>query len=94
MLDCVGKLSIKQSDKRDDFAFQIVNFLILSSDIQSGPSYGVYISQLIRYARCCSHYDVFRYCHKCLVDRILSQGYTSLRLEKSRMNGHRSAIKK
>ena len=47
----------------------------------------VYISQLIRYATCCSHYcshnDDFRYCHKCLVDRLLSQGYIALRLEKS-----------
>ena len=49
----------------------------------SGPSYGVYISQLIRYAQCCSHYDDFRYRHKCLVDRLLSQGYKALRLEKS-----------
>ena len=46
-------------------------------------AYGVYISQLIRYARCCSHYDDFRYRHKCLVDRLLSQGYIALRLEKS-----------
>ena len=41
------------------------------------------ISQLIRYARCCSHYEDFRYRHKCLVDRFLSQGYIALRLEKS-----------
>ena len=47
------------------------------------PSYGVYISQLIRYARCCSHCGDFRYRHKCLVDRLLSQGYIALRLEKS-----------
>ena len=63
--------------------FHIVNFPFLSSNIPSGPSYGVYISQLIRYARCCSHYDDFRYRHKCLVDRLLSQGYKALRLEKS-----------
>ena len=49
-----GKLSTKLYDKRDDFDFYIVTFLFLSSNIQSGPSYGVYISQLIRYARCCS----------------------------------------
>ena len=48
----------------DDFDFHIVNFPFLSSNIPSGPSYGVYISQLIRYARCCSHYDDFRYRHK------------------------------
>ena len=49
-----GKLSTKLYDKRDDFDFHIVNFPFLSSNILSGPSYGVYISQLIRYARCCS----------------------------------------
>ena len=65
------------------FDFHIVNFPYLSSNIPSGPSYCVYISQLIRYARCCSHYDDLRYRHKCLVDRLLSQGYIALRLEKS-----------
>ena len=78
-----GKLSTRLYDKRDDFDFHIVNFPYLSSNIPSGPCYDVYISQLIRYARCCSHYDDFRYRHKCLVDRLLSQGYIALRLEKS-----------
>ena len=83
VIDSGGKLSTRLYDKRDDFDFQIVNFPFLSSNIPSGPSYGVYISQFIRYARCCSHYEDFRYCHKCLVDRLLSQGYRALRLEKS-----------
>ena len=84
IIDCVGKLSTRLYDKHDDFDFHIVNFPFLSCSIPSGPSYGVYISQLIRYARCCSHYDDFRYCHKCLFDRLLSQGYIGyMRLEKS-----------
>ena len=83
IIDSGGKLSTRLYDKRDDFDFHIVNFPFLSSNIPSGPSYGVYISQLIRYARCCSHYDDFRYRHKCLVDRLLSQGYKAWRLEKS-----------
>ena len=45
-----GKLSTRLYDKRDDFEFHIVNFPFLFSNIPSGPSYGVYISQLIRYA--------------------------------------------
>ena len=68
IIDSGGKLSTRLYDKRDDFDFHTVNFPFLSSNIPSGPSYDVYISQLIRYARCCSHYDDFRYCHKCLVD--------------------------
>ena len=83
IIDSGGKLSTRLYDKRDDFDFHIVSFPYLSSNIPSGPSYGVYISQLIRYARCCSHYDDFRYHHKCLVDRLLSQGDKARRLEKS-----------
>ena len=67
IIDSGGKLSTRLHDKYDDFDFHIVNFPFLSSNIPSGPSYGVYISQLIRYARCCSHYEDFRYRHKCLV---------------------------
>ena len=83
IIDSGGKLSTRLYDKRDDFDFHIVNFPFLSSNILSGPSYSVYISQLITYARCCSHYEDFRYCHKCLVDRFLSQAYRALRLEMS-----------
>ena len=75
IIDSGGKLSTRPYDKRDDFDFHIVNFPFLSSNIPSGPSYGVYVSLLIRYARSCSQYDDFRYHRKCLVDRLLSQGY-------------------
>ena len=45
--------------KRDDFDFDIVNFPFLDGDVPRRPSYGVYISQLIRFARVCSHVDDF-----------------------------------
>ena len=48
IIDSGGKLSIRLYDKRGDFDFHIVNFPFLSSNIPSGPSSGVYISQLIR----------------------------------------------
>ena len=83
IIDSGGKLSTRLYDKRDDFDFHIVDFPYLSNNMPSGLSYGVYISQLIRYARCCSHHDDFSFRHKCLVDRLLSQGYIALRLEKS-----------
>ena len=41
-------------NKRDDFVFPIVNFLWLSGDVPRLPSYGIYISQLVRFARCCT----------------------------------------
>ena len=46
-----GQLHTSIYDKRDDFNFHITNFPFLSSNIPSSPAYGVFISQLIRYAR-------------------------------------------
>ena len=41
-------------EKRDDFGFPIVNFPWFSGDVPRLPSYGVYISQSVRFARCCT----------------------------------------
>ena len=54
-----GIISTKIYDKRDDFNFEIVIFPFLDGDIPRSPSYGVYISQLIRFARVSSHVDDF-----------------------------------
>ena len=50
-----GFVSSKIYDKRDDFDFDIVNFPFLDGDVPRRASYGVYISQLIRFARVCNH---------------------------------------
>ena len=47
----------------------------MSSNIPSAPAYGVYASQLIRYARCCSNYSDFLLRHRAPVTRLLSLGY-------------------
>ena len=61
-----GFVSSKIYDKRDDFDFDIDNFPFLDGDVPRRPSYGVYISQLIRFARVCSHVDDFNTRNKCL----------------------------
>ena len=61
-----GFVSSKIYDKRDDFDFDIVNFPFLDGDVPRRPSYGVYISQLIRFARVCSYVDDFNTRNKCL----------------------------
>ena len=50
-------MKTKIYDKRDDFDFDIVNFPFLDGDVPRSASYGVYISQLIRFARVSSHVD-------------------------------------
>ena len=61
-------------DKRDDFNFHITNFPFLSSNIPSSPAYGVFISQLIRYARACSSYECFILRAMRLSSKLLKQG--------------------
>ena len=45
--------------KSNDFDFEKVNFPFLDGDVPRSPSYGVYISQLICFARVCSNIDDF-----------------------------------
>ena len=57
--DKSNNITTKLNDKSDAFGFQIVNFSFMSSNIPLAPAYGVYASQLIRYACCCSNYSDF-----------------------------------
>ena len=60
-------------DKRDDFDFDIVNFPFLDGDVLRSTSYGVYISQLIRFARVSSHVDDFNTRNKVLTAKLPRQ---------------------
>ena len=68
-------VSTKIYDKRDEFNFDIVNFLFLDGDVPQRPSYGVHISQLIRFARASSHVIDFNNRYKFLTAKTLKQGY-------------------
>ena len=52
-------VSTKIYNKKDDLNFDIVNFPFLDGDVPRRPSYGVYISQLIGFARASSHVTDF-----------------------------------
>ena len=73
------RLQVKLYDKRDDFNFNIVNFPFLSSNIPQSPAYGVYVSQLIRYARASSAYIDFLVRSRLLTNKLLGQGLLLLR---------------
>ena len=78
-----GFVSSKIYDKRDDFDFDIVNFPFLNGDVPRSTSYGVYISQLIRFARVCSHVADFSARNKSLTAKLLQQGYRYHKLRKT-----------
>ena len=67
-------VSTKIYDKRDDFDFEIVNFPFLDGDVPRFTSYGVDISQLIRFARASSHVADFNTRNKLLTHKLLKQG--------------------
>ena len=73
-----GIVSSEIYDKRDYFNFEIVNFPFLDGDVPRPPpppSYGVYFSQLIRFARVCSDVGDFINRNLFLTAKSLKQGY-------------------
>ena len=74
-----GQLRTSLYDERDYFNFHITNFPFLRSNSPSSPAYGVFISQLIRYARACSY--------ECFIlkaaPKLLGQGHVRERLKSS-----------
>ena len=73
-------------DKRDDFNFEIVNFPFLDGDVPRSPSYGVYISQLIRFARVCSNVDDFNNRNLFLTAELLNKVIDIIKFEKHFLN--------
>ena len=70
-------------DKWDDFNFDIVNFPFLDGDVPRRPSYGAYISELIRFARTSSHDTDFNNRNTFLTAKLLKQGYRYHKLHKA-----------
>ena len=64
-----GTISTKIYDKREDF--DVVNFPFLDGDVPRRTSYGVYISQLIRFARASSNVSDFSCRNKALTANFL-----------------------
>ena len=72
-------------DKREDFAFRIVNFPHMDSNIPANPAYGVStgVSQLVRYARICTSKVDFINRLLGLSLRLRQQGFETNLLQKS-----------
>ena len=70
-------------DKRDDFGFPIVNFPWLSGDVPRLPSYGIYILQLVRFARCCTSVFNFHSKNLQITLKLFTQGYRYHTLRKT-----------
>ena len=76
-------VSSKIYDKQDDLNFEIVNLPFLDGDVPRSPSYGEYISQLIRFARVCSNVDGFNNINLFSNANLLKQGYGYHKIRKA-----------
>ena len=77
---------VKTYDKRDAFNFEIVSYPDLSGNIPAQPAYGVFTSQVIRYARICNfHQDIVDKI-QILVRKLIKKNYT--------MDGIRKTLRK
>ena len=47
----------------------------MSSNIPANPTYGVYISQLIKISRICDMFQSFVIRHRLLTERLIKQGF-------------------
>ena len=70
-----NNLTFSIYDKRDDFSFEIVNYPFSDSCIPKRSALGVYVSQLLRYARICSFFQDFKAKSHALVIKLRNQGY-------------------
>ena len=78
-----GIVSSKIYDKRDDFNYEIVNFPFLDEDVPRSPSYSVYISQRIRFARVYSDVDDFNNTSLFLTSKLCKQGNRYHKIQKA-----------
>ena len=62
--------------------FELVNFQLLEGDVPRSTSYGVYVSQLIRFARAFSHIADFNTSNKLLTQKLFNQCYLYHKLRK------------
>ena len=76
-------VSTKIYDKRDDFDFEMVNFPFFDGDAPRSTSYGVHISQHIRFATVSSYVSDFNPRNKLLTQKLLKQGYRYHKLRKA-----------
>ena len=76
-------LSSSIYDKRDVFNFSVVNFPFLNGNIPGKSSYGVFIGELVRYARACTYIDDFKSKVNILISKLIKQFFKPKMLKKS-----------
>ena len=75
-----GNFSYKSYDKREDYAFEVIRYPNLSGNIPQGPAYGVFVSQVKRFAEVNSSLENFINDIRILQSRLVEQGFSVYKL--------------
>jgi hypothetical protein len=78
-----GVVSTSIFDKRDAFDFQMINFPTLTGNIPIKSSYGVFVCELVRYARACTYFADFKKRVLTLVKKLRTQHFIDRLLQKT-----------
>ena len=77
-----GKFLVKLFDKRKEYSFDVISYPFLDGNIPKGPSYGIFISQLVRLARINNSYNSFISDVRSLVIKLVNQQFDPAALRK------------
>ena len=77
-----GKFRVKLYDKRKDYSFNVISYPFLDGNIPKNLSYGVLISQLVRFAKINTTVEGFYDDISNLVTKLVSQGFDLAALRK------------
>ena len=77
-----GKFRYQLYDKRQDFPFMVINYPFINGNVPRVPSYGVYLSQIIRFCYIFSESKKISNAFKALNKRLVNQGFVKCTLIK------------
>ena len=75
-----GKFLYYSYDKRNDFDFKVVNYPNLTGNVPSAQSYGVFVSQLVRFCEINQKAKSFLEDVKTIINILIKQGFNRDRL--------------
>ena len=77
-----GKFRVTLYDKRKDFSFNVISYPFLDGNIPTSLSYGVFVSQLVRFVNVNSTFEGFKSDVASLVSKLVCQGFNLAALRK------------
>ena len=77
-----GKYSVSLYDKRRDFPFNVISYPFLDGNVPTALSYGIFTSQLVRFAKVNSEFKGFRNDVNALIGKLVCQGFALAALRK------------